>query len=136
MRRLAGAFGRFGLLGLVSFAINLAVTAGLHEIAGLAEELAYAVALGVVLVTNFAACRLWVFPDSAGSVVGQGVAFLLSSFGFRGAEYVAFLLVHTLGGVHYLLTILLVTGVSTVVKFLHYRFLVFRTGRGPLPAGR
>ena len=127
MRRLARSFGRFGLLGLASFAINIGLTAGLHELAGLAEELAYAVALAVVLVTNFAACRLWVFPDATGGVLGQGLAFLASSAGFRGAEYAAFLLLHTLAGVQYLVTIVIVTGVSTLAKFVHYRFLVFRS---------
>lgn len=134
MRRLAAAFGRFGLLGAASFSINVGLTAGLHELGGVREEYAYAISLVVVLATNFVACRYWVFRGSHGGVVTQGLAFLASSFAFRGVEYVAFLLLHTIGGLHYLVTIFLVTGFSTVAKFVHYRFIVFRTVPADPPA--
>ncbi len=136
MRRLAEAFGRFGLLGVASFSINLGLTAGLHELGGVREESAYAFSLAVVLATNFVACRYWVFRGSHGGVVTQGLAFLASSFAFRGSEYLAFLLLHTAAGLHYLVTIVVVTGFSTVVKFVHYRFIVFRDPAAEPPSGR
>ena len=135
MIRHAAAFARFGVLGGISFALNLAVTTGLHELAGVRAETAYAVALALVLLTNFVACRLWVFGDSHGRALDQGVLFLISSLAFRGAEYAAFLVLHTLAGLHYLAAIVLITAFSVATKFLHYRFVVFRASPAS-PGGR
>ncbi len=115
----------FGLLGLVSFTLNLGLSALLHELLGVSEELSFGVSLMVVFVVNFLACRYLIFDAAGGNLARQLIAFTLSSLAFRGMEYVAFLLLHSLVGVHYLIAITAVLGVSMIGKFLFYRGAVF-----------
>ncbi len=122
---------------MVSFTLNLGLSALLHEVVRAPEELAFAVALVVVFAVNFLACRYLIFDAAGGNLYRQLVAFALSSLVFRGLEYVAFLLLHSVAGVHYLVAIAAVLGISMIGKFLFYRGAVFvadddtkRTRRG------
>ncbi len=128
---LGAAFGRFLLLGAVSFGLNLAITAGLHERLAATEELAFLVALAVVLVVNFSVCRRFVFRSTDRDTARQFREFVLSSIAFRGAEYLAFLGVHSWFQVHYLLAATLILAASTAVKFVFYRGFVFRDASVP-----
>lgn len=121
-----GRLIRFGVLGAVGFGLNIGVTAILAEVLGAAEELAFAVALAVVFVFSFLTSRYLIFAGAArGDPRRQLVKFAVSSAAFRGAEYLGFLLLHTVIGVDYLLVIPAVLGVSFLTKFVAYSNVVF-----------
>jgi putative flippase GtrA len=120
-----GASARFVVLSGISFSINLGLTSGLHELAKVKEEIAFAVALAVVLVTNFIGMRYFVYTGRQGNVIKQFVSFLLSSSGFRGLEYVLFLVLHTWLGLAYRLAIIATLATTFVTKFFFYGAVVF-----------
>ncbi len=121
----AKAILRFGTSGALSFAVNLGGTAFLHELCGFGEEVAFAVALAVVFVMNFLVMRYYVFPGPQRSVTTQLAMFGASSVGFRGAEYLAFLILHTWLRTQYALAIVAILALSFVCKFVFYRGVVF-----------
>jgi len=116
---------RYAVVSGLSAAITLGVPIVLHEAAGLGEEAAVAIALAAAFVVNFALFRAYVFATEGG-MADQLVRFALVRLAMRGGEYVFFLLLHTLFGLYYVLALLVVLAVSTVVKFLVDRTLVFR----------
>ena len=123
-----GAFLRFGQLSGLSFAINLGATVLLHEWLALPTTLAFAMAIVVVLMINFALMRYYVFPAEdvrRPSIIKQGVGFCASSVVFRSLEYVGFYLVHVVVGVYYVLAIAMVSGLSFVAKFVFYQRWLF-----------
>ena len=128
--RLAASLVRFGMLTVWSFVASLGVTALLHEVLRCPAELAFAVALVTVFVTNFLACRYFVFPSAEGDARRQLGLFTLFSALFRGAEYLLFLLVHTLIGVHYIVAIVAIKGAIVAAKFVSYRTWIFVPGSG------
>ncbi|MFC1572480.1 GtrA family protein [Candidatus Eisenbacteria bacterium] len=119
-------FFRFCVLTVISFSINLGLTALLHEVFAIDERVSFAIALVVVFVVNFLMQRYYVYRAAGGSARRQLVLYLLSSLGFRGSEYLAFLLVHSVLGVHYLISVVGVLGVSFMAKFFFYGTVVFR----------
>ena len=121
-----GRLVRFGALGAVGFALNLAVTISLHELLGAPEELAFAVALVVVFVFGFLTNRHLIFVGATrGDPRKQLFKYAISNAGFRMAEYVGFLVLHTLLRLPYLLAIVAVLGVSFLTKFFTYSTVVF-----------
>lgn len=116
---------RFGLLGALSFALNLGLTALFHEVLGLAEEAAFAGALILVFAVNFASCRYVVFAGPQAEVGPQLVLYTLSALFFRGAEYLSFLLLHTWLGVPYLVAVAAVLILWFLIKFTYYGRVVF-----------
>jgi putative flippase GtrA len=126
VKDLLPALIRFGTFGSVTFGANIGLTAILHEGLGLAAEFAFAFSLGIVLIIGFVGCRYVIFEAaSEGNAKHQAFLFLLSSFGFRGAEYLTFLLLHTLLGVYYLTAIVASLILSFFAKFFFYRHVVF-----------
>lgn len=124
-----GRLLKFGVLGAVGFGINIAVTVVLTEVLGVSEELSFATGLAVVFIFSFITSRYLIFAGAAtGDPRKQLVSFALSSAAFRGAEYVGFLLLHTVSGLSYLLTIVVVLGVSFLTKFITYSTVVFTSG--------
>lgn len=122
---------RFGAAGGATFVINIALTAFLHQGLGVAAEIAFALSLGSILLISFFACRYVIFKTaSEGNVKSQALWYLVSTLGFRGAEYLAFLLVHTMLGVYYLVAILGILSVSFFAKFFCYHRMVFVTVGG------
>ena len=129
-----GSFVRFSAVTGLSLALNFGTTIVLHEGFGLAEELAYALALLTVFAVNFVLLRTWIFAGSARAGASRQFAwYALSAAGFRGAEYLGFLVLHTGLGVHYLLAMALVQTTAFFGKFLHYGRVVFRDPRGQAP---
>jgi putative flippase GtrA len=113
---------RFGAVGGATFATNIGLTAFLHQGVGLAAEVAFALSLGTVVIISFLACRYFIFESgSDGDPRPQALLFLLSTLTFRGAEYVAFLLLHTLFGVHYLAAVVGILITTFFAKFFFYR---------------
>lgn len=117
-----------GLTGL-SFVINFGLTIGLHELAGVSEEIAYAIALGILFFVNFIVMRVYVFAGGEGHAGKQLLLHGFSAAGFRGLEYVAFLLIHSRMGMQYILAILLIQSCSFLAKFFFYGKVVFARPR-------
>jgi putative flippase GtrA len=116
---------RFGGTGGVSFAINVGLTAFLCEIVGVSKENAFAISLAVVFTINFIACRYFVFEGRTGNPQKQLLVYLLSSLFFRGAEYLGFLLVHSVLDLPYIPAIFTVLLISFLLKFSFYKMVVF-----------
>jgi putative flippase GtrA len=117
---------RFGLLGVASFTANLGLTAFFHEVLRWRPEIAFAVPLAIVLALNFVACRHLVFEATGDDTGRQLLRFVLSSLGFRSAEWVAFVIIHSIAGLYYLSAVIVVLLVSFFVKFFFFRSVVFR----------
>jgi len=118
-------FLRFGAVGGIGFGLNLAATVTLHEVVGVPEELAFAVAQVVIFFFSFVSARHFIFEGSAGDPKRQLIKFALSSVGFRGAEYVGFLVLHTFLEIPYVVAVVAVLGSSFLVKFFFYGTVVF-----------
>ena len=117
---------RFAALGAAGFVLNIAITVSLHEWLGAPEELAFAVALVVVFIFSFLTSRYLIFAGAAHGDPGkQLLRFAVSSAGFRVSEYFGFLVLHTLLGLPYLLSIIAVLGLSFLTKFFTYSAVVF-----------
>lgn len=119
-------FARFIAAGVVSMAVILAVLTGLQR-AGTPADQAYAAALAIAFLLNFAVNRSLVFTGGERRAMGgQAVAYLLASLLFRGAEWAAFALVHAAVAVPAALVAVGVQGVSTLAKYAVFRNVVFR----------
>jgi putative flippase GtrA len=116
---------RFGALGGVGFVVNFGLTALLHELVGLSEELSFAIALAAVFFGNFFSLRHLVFEAAAGDAKRQLVHYAFASFGFRFAQWLSFVALHTWLGVPYLIAVTVVLGIWFLVKFGYYRSKVF-----------
>lgn len=118
-------FIRYLAGGGVSFAINFGLTVVLHQGFGVAPPVAYAVALTVSFIVNFLIARYFVFESSSG-MAGQVLRFVATALAARAGEYLAFVLMLTVLGVHYMVSIIVVSVISIVLKFFVYRSFVFR----------
>ena len=116
---------RFLVLSGLSFALNLVVTAALHEGAGLGTDASFALALAMVFLANFALMRWYVFPGGSRPLVPQLVGFGLSSLAFRGLEFAGFLLLHRVLGLAYLLAAATTLSLSFATKYVYYNAWLF-----------
>jgi putative flippase GtrA len=116
---------RFGLGGVVSATVAVGTTALLHEIGGLPERVAGAGGFAAALVVNFFVLRYFVFAASGGALRRQLTSFLATTGALRAVEFAAFYAVNKYLHLHYLLTMVLVLGISFLVKFLIYEGIVF-----------
>lgn len=118
---------RWGVNTVASFIVNLGVTAGLHEVLSVRAEIAYAAGLLTVFLMNFGFFRYYVFVQPEPMPIRrQFAAYTASAIGFRVSEYLGFLVLHTMLGVHYIITMFVVQGATFVMKFFFYGRLVFR----------
>jgi putative flippase GtrA len=117
---------RYLFVAAFSFLWVLGSSAGLHELVGLGQRLAVALALISALGINFTLLRLFVFPGQSASVGSQLAATAAVSASFRALEYGGFLLLSGAAGLHYLAATALALLTSSVAKFLIYRNIVFR----------
>ena len=122
---------RFGMGGLLSSGVAISVTAALHELGFLTERVAAAAGLAAALIVNFLVLRYFVFRGTRLPFARQLLLFLGSSGVFRGLEYLGFLLVSGVFGMHYLLALVVVLGVSFILKFAVYEGWVFVRSAGP-----
>jgi putative flippase GtrA len=121
----ASAGLRFALLGAFSFSVNFGLTVLLHEVVGVREEIAFAVALALTTVMNFFAMRIFVYPGREGRILAQFGLFVVSSLGFRSLEYALFLVFHTWLGLPYKLVLIATLVTTFVTKFFYYGAVVF-----------
>ena len=128
---------RFLGLSGVSFLTNVGLTVLLKEKARLAPEAAFAIAIVVVFCINFLACRYVVFDARAQDFRRQLLLFAMASGGFRGAEYLAFVVAHRLLAIHYVVALVAILALSMTAKFVFYQRVIFPgvVARTPPPAG-
>lgn len=116
-----GQIARFATSTVLSAAITLGVPALLHEVFGVQQPVAVGISQSGALLVNFLMIRVFVFRSNRAArhdlayYVGSAVA-------FRGLEYLLFLMLFGLG-LFYLIALVLTLGMSTLLKFVWYRFL-------------
>ena len=93
MKYVSQSFFRFCVMTAFAFGIHIGLPPLLHEVFHASEEVACAVPLVVVFTANFFLQRYYVYQAKKGDPRRQLLLYFLSSLGFRGAEYVTFLLV-------------------------------------------
>ena len=121
-----GEVSRYTQLAFASAGVTLGGPVLLHEWVGMTEPAAVAIALASAFVMNFFGARSYVFKAN-GFFTPQLLRFAAASAGFRIAEYVVFLVLHTVFGLFYVLALGVVLVVSTATKFVFYRTYVFTT---------
>jgi putative flippase GtrA len=125
VKKIVGEMVRFGLVGLLSYALGAALVYGFKEWAGLPAEGAVALSLAILLVTNFGLNRQFVFR-AGGKLPASFARFALTSASMRLAEYVLFLAAYRGLGLDYLVAFTLALVISNGLKFVLYRQLVFK----------
>jgi putative flippase GtrA len=114
---------RFLQVSGLSFLVNLGMTIFIHEVLGISAEAAFAIALIAVFVMNFYTLRYYVYQGQNRPAGRQFLEYTSSTLGFRGLEYLAFLLFYTWYGYEYRLVLIIVLVCSTIMKFLWYRYI-------------
>lgn len=120
---------RYALTSALSLGIILGLSAVLHELVGLSETLAVALALAGAFVVNFTLLRRFVFPGQSAPPMRQFVETAAISVSFRAFEYAVFLALNLGAGVDYLLATTAAVCVSALGKFAVYRQVVFNRAR-------
>ena len=115
----------FGLVGVIGLGTNLAVTAFARDTMKVGVEGAYLMGYVSALLIGFALCRFFVFKSTDRAPGAQLTAFVISSSVFRGLEYSASLVLHSVVGVNYLLAIILVSMGAFMLKFTFYCSYIF-----------
>ena len=115
----------FGLVGIVSLGTNLSVTAFARDTMKVGVEAAYLMGYLSALLIGFALCRYFVFKSTDRAPGAQLSAFVVSSTIFRGLEYGASLVLHSMVGVNYLLAIVIVAAGAVFLKFAFNRSYIF-----------
>ena len=129
VRETAGQMLRFGLSSGLSASVSLGLPVVLHELLHVEQKVAVAISQVTVLLMNFVTLRLFVFRGN-GSVRGDLLRYFGSAAVFRGIEYLSFLALFELAGLFYLTALIITLIVSTMIKFVWYRFIF---GRGAAP---
>jgi len=114
---------RFLQQSALSFIVNFGITIILHEVLGQAPEVAFAVALVIVFSMNFFLLRFYVYQGKEQPMVRQFMGYSGSAISFRGIEYLSFLILHTWLEYDYRLVIISILVVSSLFKFVWYRYL-------------
>lgn len=122
-----GAGWRFLQLGGLAFALNLAITATGHEVLDLPAAAAFGIALVTVFFLNFFGFRRFVYRATGGAARRQMLRFVAAIIPLRAAEYGAFVMLHAVAGMDYLLATVLVLSASAIAKFITFRVWVFAT---------
>jgi putative flippase GtrA len=120
---------RYVVASAFSFVFIIAATASLHELVGLSETLAPAVALVLAFAINFALLRLWVFPGQEARLGRQLLETAITSAIFRALEYGVFLAFHLGLGINYLIATGASVCLSALGKYFVYREIVFSRSR-------
>jgi putative flippase GtrA len=121
---------RYAVASALSFGMVLAVSAGLHELAGASETLAVALAMAIAFAVNFTLLRRWVFAGQVAPAGRQALETAITSVTFRALEYGVFLALNLGAGVDYLLATAAALCLSAAGKFTIYRGVIFNPARG------
>jgi putative flippase GtrA len=115
---------RYLVMSGMSAVLSLGLPFLLHEGFAVRPDIAVACGLAAAFVMNFFVARLFVFRKK-GPVKKQLGRFALVSFAFRSGEYLAFLFLHSVLGVQYMLATASVLFLSFCLKFFVYKIFVF-----------
>ena len=115
---------RYLVMSGMSAVLSLGIPFLLHEGFAVRPDIAVACGLAAAFVMNFFTARWFVFRKT-GSVKQQLGRFALVSFAFRSGEYLAFLFVHSVLGVQYMIANASVLFLSFCLKFFVYKIFVF-----------
>src|SRR5579884_4141988 len=113
---------RFAVSTLVSAAVTIGVPFLLHQFAGAGQRSAVAISQTCAFFVNFLMIRMFVFGSNR-APARDFLYYLASAAGFRGAEYLCFLVLFDFGKLNYLVALILTLCASTVFKFVWYRYL-------------
>jgi putative flippase GtrA len=108
----------------MSALLSLGVPFVLHEGFAVRPDIAVAIGLASAFVMNFIVAKLFVFRKK-GPVKREVARFTLVSLAFRSSEYLAFLLLHAVFGIQYMIANATVLFISFCVKFFVYKLFVF-----------
>lgn len=117
---------RFAVVGILSYSLGAGLAYAFKEWAGLRAEVAVALSLTILLLTNFGLNRQYVFR-AQGALPRAFVRFALTSALMRAAEYVLFLCAFRWLGLGYLVAFTLALVISNGLKFVLYRQVVFKS---------
>lgn len=109
---------------LVSASLTLGLPPLFHEVLGLGEELAVALALGTAFAVNFFTVRIVVFR-SFGNPASEFLRYAITNASFRVSEYFLFIIFHLIFDMYYILALVIILLASFVIKFFFYRTFVF-----------
>jgi putative flippase GtrA len=129
MQERFGDLWRYAVASAFSFVFVIATTAALHELVGVSETAAPAIALVLALFVNFALLRLWVFPGQDTPIGRQFAETAATSLAFRALEYAIFLGLHLGLDLNYLFATGVSVCISAIAKFFVYREIVFSRTR-------
>ena len=116
---------RYVSLSALSAFVTIVCPILLHEVAGVREEAAVGLSLVAAFILNFVMFRSFVFR-STGRAPRQFVRYLVFSLSFRVLEYLGFLLLFRVFSILYSASIVIVFVVSYVVKYICWKYVVFR----------
>ena len=119
---IAGQVFRFGISSGFSAALSFGLPLLLHEYFGVAETLAVAIGFGVAYPGNIWLLRNFVFR-STGNWRGEVFRYVVWNAVARLLEYAAFYLLFRSLGFDYRIALLVVLGVSAMLKFFLYRWI-------------
>ncbi len=116
---------RYLMASGLSACITLGMPFVLHEVFGVAEQIAVGIALVIAFVANFLMAKTFVF-NSNGSHLRELTLFAGASLFFRSFEYLLFLALFDLLHLYYMLALIIVLPTSGIFKFIVYKFVVFK----------
>ena len=108
-----------------SAAITLGLPWVLHDFGNVTEKKAVAIAFLCAFFINFFILKYWVFR-SKNQTSSQLLTFAITSALFRGAEYLAFILLLHFLQINYLVSIFLILCISLICKFMVQKHMIFK----------
>lgn len=109
---------KFLFISAFSFIINNLFNYTLIELIGINEYLSTSITYVIIFITNFYLCKYFVFNKKSKSI--NLFKFTLIVGSLRFLEYISFLVIYPVLGLHYLITINMI---SIIFLFIKYIFL-------------
>ena len=122
-RAFVAEVARYGVATAASAAVSLGLPLALHA-AGLDGRVAAACGSVAAVAFSFAITRFFVFRRGGG-LKRDVPRYLATLVAFRALEYGGFLLLYGPGGIAYAAALAIPLVVSSLTKFVVYRYLVF-----------
>jgi putative flippase GtrA len=114
----------FSWAGIILFLLNLFVTWSLTEIGGLNYVLSYSIALSIVIITSFFLSLKVIFRVKTRYRI-RFIKYTIAYFVFLGANILLVRLLTEVLHLHYLFSIIQVTGALFLIKFVTYNRYIF-----------
>ena len=114
----------FSWAGIILFLLNLFLTWSLTEMGGLNYVLSYSIALSIVIITSFFLSLKVVFRVKNRYRI-RVIKYTIAYFVFLGANILLVRLLTEVLHLHYLFSIIQVTGALFLIKFFTYNRYIF-----------